>query len=228
MAKGKEKNTDNVIERPHLIVCEGKDAKNFIIWYLQHLIQSDSRFEKFQAMDGKGVTDLQKFIKDIPALRGFEEVRSITVIRDSETNADGSSQSVKTMFANNRFAVPDAPCAAAVPSAGEHSVKTGYALFPGLNSETQNGTLEDLCLKLLKPERDGELEIAKDAVVRRGQEIGTLKCPHKNMVHTYLSLTDEFVGMKIGESAKANAFDFSAEALAPLKDLLTVMLDESA
>jgi len=39
------KEKDNIICCPHLIICEGRDAKLFMIYYLKHLIKADSRFE---------------------------------------------------------------------------------------------------------------------------------------------------------------------------------------
>ncbi|MDR1070204.1 MAG: hypothetical protein LBL37_05430 [Gracilibacteraceae bacterium] len=51
-------------------------------------------------------------------------------------------------------------------------------------------------------------------------ELGAFSREHKNKLYTYLSLTDEYVGLKIGESARAEAFDFAANNLSPLKGLL--------
>ena len=38
-----------------------------------------------------------------------------------------------------------------------------------------------------------------------------------------MSGTDDFVGMKIGEAARANCFDFSSEALDFLKDAIVTL-----
>ena len=38
---------DNKITHPHLIICEGLDAKLFLMYYLQLLIKHDNRFEQF-------------------------------------------------------------------------------------------------------------------------------------------------------------------------------------
>jgi len=70
------------------------------------------------------------------------------------------------------------------------------------------------------------LKIVDDAMTK-AEEVGEgLRRPHKNKLHTYFSLTDDFVGLKIGESAKANAFDFSAKEFESLKTLLEEMLNE--
>lgn len=130
------------------------------------------------------------------------------------------------MLKKNNFAVPDSPCVVATPSPDNIQVWVGYALFPELNSSEKNGTLEDLCLETLAGDSAEVLrKIADHAVTSVNSQLGPLKRQHKNMLHTYLSLTDHFVGMKIGESAKANAYDFSACRLDPLKKLLRSALN---
>jgi hypothetical protein len=216
------------IESPHLILCEGIDDELFLTAYLKALGNQDARFRGFQPINTGGKDNTASYLELHSKLGHLAAVRSITIVRDADAHPDRASRSVQTVFRNVVLAIPHAPCTVAIPGEGVPKIKTGYVLFPGLDSLEQNGTLEDLCLKLLKPERDGVLEIAEDAVARREREIGTLRRPHKNRLHTYLSLTDKYVGQKIGVCSEANAFDFSAEALAPLKDLLCAMLDESA
>jgi hypothetical protein len=46
----------------------------------------------------------------------------------------------------------------------------------------------------------------------------------KNQLHTCYSATDQFVGMKVGEAAKSNAFDWESPILDPFrKHLLEVL-----
>ena len=221
------KEKDNKILCSNLIICEGLDAKFYMVWFLRMLIKNDIRYEEFQAMDAGGNNDLPKFIKTLPDWPNFNSVKSITVVRDSENDPKGASQSVQSIFKNNGFAVPDGPCKVACPSAGQHNVKTGYALFPNFDSDIINGALEDLCLKTLaSPNREKILGIADTAVDSYKNQVSNLKRPHKNRLHTYLSLNDDFVGLKLGESATANAFDFLDEQLQPLKDLLHTMLED--
>ena len=216
------------IKCPHLIICEGFDACRYMIYFLQALIKDDPRYEDFQVEDGKGINDLPTVIKMLPDLPRFNTVKSITIIRDSENSPSGASQSIKSAFRNGDFAVPPAPCVVALPMENNHNVRTGYALFPALNSDKATGTLEDLCLNTLAdPNRDIKLSIVDDAVQASIEQIGALMRPHKNRLHTYLSLTNAFVGLKIGESAKANAFDFHCDEVKPLKMLLKAMLNDA-
>jgi hypothetical protein len=216
-------------KHPHLLICEGTDAKLFLIWLLKYLVDREEiRDDNFQADDFGGITELQVYLQALPRLPGFKDdtntVRSITIIRDAETDANAASESVKTALRNCRFAVPNTPCEVASPSATDYRVNVAFALFPDFNKLTA-GTLEDLCLGTLAGPNSGSvLGIADGAISSAVKKTVIFTREHKNRLHTYLSLTNEYVGLKIGESANAGAFDFSAENLKPLKDLLKNIL----
>jgi len=227
MAERNEK--EDKIERPHLIICEGLDAKLYMIWFLEALIRDSIIKDKmFQAMDAGGITNLPIFIKTLPNLPNFDDiVKSITIVRDSENNSKGASQSVQVLLRKGGFAVPVAPCIVARPDENDRNIKTGYALFPKLDTDSTNGTLEDLCLNTLTNRNKGMLMgIVEKAIESHSKQVDKFKRPHKNRLHTFLSLTDKFVGLKIGESAKLNAFDFQSDDVKPLKEFLCAMLKD--
>ena len=213
---------------PHLIVCEGLDAKLFIQYFFQPLIKQNPLFDLFQAIEPGGNEDIKKLIKALPSLPNFNDIlKSIIIVRDAENNSKGANQSVQAILRNAGFAAPESPCVVAFPTERMYHVKVGYALFPVFNSTEVNGTLEDLCMQTLaNPNKDAILDIADSAVELYQEQFGRFKRPHKNRLHTYLSLSDNFVGLKIGESANANAFDFAAHTYKPLVDLMTAMLED--
>ena len=51
----------------------------------------------------------------------------------------------------------------------------------------------------------------------------TFKRLHKNRLHSYLSATNEYVGLKIGEATNAGAWDWNHEMMQNFKDLLLSM-----
>ena len=109
----------------------------------------------------------------------------------------------------------------------EQLIITGYALFPDIDSDNTSGTLEDFCLTtLLDPNKEKLLSIVDATIKTCTEQVIAFTRPHKNKLHTYLSLTNDFVGLKIGESANANAFDFHCKELDPLKDMLQTMLED--
>jgi hypothetical protein len=177
-------------------------------------------------IDGGGIGDLSRHVKMMLDLPNFSLIKTLTVIRDAETNAADSERSVQNLLKRHRFAVPSAACTPRRPCGDERKVITGYALFPRFDKEAEDGTLEDLCLETLaKEDAEGRLRIVDDAISQVGEKFGKLSRRHKNRLHTYLSLTDEFVTQKLGESAKTGAFDFQATALEPLKNFLRSMMD---
>ncbi|MGM9771341.1 MAG: DUF3226 domain-containing protein, partial [Segatella copri] len=104
--------------------------------------------------------------------------------------------------------------------------KIGYLLFPTCDSLVKDGTLEDLCLSILAEECGfgiiGDIQNFMD-------ELGfkyNRKYPHefKTKLHTYFSVTDEYVSLKVGEAARAGAFDWNSDKLAPLKSFLSEII----
>jgi len=214
------------ILKPNLIFCEGLDTMRYMMYFLEHLIEGNEQFDTFQAIDVGGNEKFPEFIKMLPDIPKFSMAKSITIARDSEENSKSASQSVQACLKNGGFSVPDAPGKVAYPVGNEHKVKVGYFLFPKNDPEDTSGRLEDLCLNTLaSPDKDKILAIADYAIESVEKQTGKLKRPHKNRLHTYLSLTDKFIGMKLGEAASAKAFDFSSNETKALEELLSAMID---
>jgi hypothetical protein len=194
---------------PNLIATEGVDAKYFLIHYLTFLINENSISDNlFQVEDYGGITDLPLFLAQFDNSQ-LKNLKNIIIIRDAETNAKGAKQSVFNSLKNLDVEIPS------------HCL-----LFPAFDENT-NGTLENLCLNILSnTNREDFLEISNSAV-SSADKVKKLSRIHKNKLHTYLSLQDKYVGLKIGESAKSGAFDFNAPELTPLKELLQKLSAEN-
>jgi hypothetical protein len=222
MAKTQAK--DNKIRCPHIIACEGPDDEKYLCYFLQPLITRDDRYDQIQIMSAGGKDELPPLIKMLPSLPGFSIVKTLTILRDADEEAQAAEYSVQNLLKAANFAVPKSQCEPCRPRDKENNVITGYALFPFFN--TEKGALEDLCLKTLAGDNaEKMLGIVDCAVSRVTKEFGELKWLHKNKLHTYLSLTNAFVTCKLGEAAQRNAYNFDARELEPLKKLLQSMLD---
>jgi hypothetical protein len=208
------------ITRPHLILCEGIDAKFFLIHYLRQTFGEAQ--EDFTVADFGGINELDRnSLKVLPNLPNFEKLESIVIIRDAENDGVSAKNSVENSLRSNGYASPAKPCEVKAPSKEQHHIAVAYALFPSFNLANESGTLEDLCLKIIADyDKDIILDIVEAATSAIEERNGFLKRKHKNELHTFLSLTDNFVGLKIGESAKAGAFDFDSPYFTPLKQLL--------
>jgi hypothetical protein len=218
------KNDENKIvpETPHLILCEGLDAKLFILWFLDFHKRQDSAFAAFRAYDFGGITDLTPFLRTISKTEGFRIiVRSICILRDAETAASDACRSIQASLRTCGFSVPDRPCVKADGSVNYPQIATGFALFPDICGILESGTLEDLCLRILGKDDAEEILTCADAALAPRKE--HLSRFHKNRLHTYFSLTDEFVSLKIGQAAQANAFNYESSDIIPLKSFLLQM-----
>ena len=189
------------------LLVEGVDAKFFCIW-----ARKAYGFENIQVQDFGGINDLDDFLDMIKVLPNYEKVPAILIVRDAETNPEGAIQSIQESLKKNNFVVPAEPYSYL---SGKPSVE--FALLPGnTNSEGKYcpGALEDLCMLTVKTE-----SILKhvDKFLENIQRELILTHFHKSRLHSYLAVQDKFVGMKIGEAAKAGAWDWNHPELNKLK-----------
>ncbi|MDR1564628.1 MAG: hypothetical protein LBS74_06690 [Oscillospiraceae bacterium] len=212
---------------PHVIACEGIDAENFIRYFLEFLYKKQPELDNnFFVYNFGGNEELLTFLKSFDnfLLDGLK-VKSLLVIRDAETDGNAAEKSVKDALKKNSFPVPDTACRLKNWAQNERNINTAYALFPSLDSNI-NGTLEDLCLQILKRDTAEELlKISDNALCEAADKFGKFTRPHKNRLYTYLSLEDSFVSLKLGEAAKANAFNFESERLCTLKNILNEIIE---
>lgn len=150
-------------------------------------------------------------------MEGFESVKSIVIIRDAERNPEGAIDTLRATLKKCGLPVPEASYQIA-----EGQIKTGYVLFPTCTAEVRQGTLEDLCLSILA-ESNNEVILAEiDTLIQNLSDKYGRKFLHefKTKLHSYFSVTDDFVALKIGEAARANAFNWYSEKLIPLKEFI--------
>ena len=210
--------------KPNIIACEGKDA----LRYLHCVLTAFKLNESFQVEDFGGNPELKPFIKALRNTPGFVSVKTVTIIRDAEKSAVSAQQSIQNLLRENGYSAPKTPCSPCKPQNDEIQVITGYALFPSCSTELINGTLEDLCLKTLACEDSNEyLQIVDIALKAITDNISERKYPHKNRLHSFFSMTNRYVGYKIGEAADRNAFKFECKEIDSLRLFLLSMLSAS-
>ncbi len=202
---------------PHMVLCEGKDAYYFLCHLLDFFEKDSHAFRQFRVYSFRGNEDLRDCLNDLTKAEGFDTIlRSLSVVRDAEKDATAACQSVKGALRDSGLAVPERPCSWTDAGSEKYpDIRTGFVLFPSCDGNPQNGTLEDLCLRILpKPEAAGILSDADAALEPYTPQLRHL---HKNRLHTYFSLTNKFVSLKVGEAASAGAFDWDAPEIESLK-----------
>lgn len=211
---------DNVkILKEHLILCEGRDAKEFLIAFLNcEALAGTPVFSKdIQVMDFGGNEQLAQHISILKNMEGFESVKSLVIVRDAERNQEGAIDTLRATLKNCGLPVPEVPYQIA-----EGQIKTGYVLFPTCDADVRQGTLEDLCLSILAENNNEAILAEIDTLIQTLGDKYDRKFPHefKTKLHSYFSVTDDFVALKIGEAARANAFNWYSEKLIPLRSFI--------
>ena len=219
-----KKDRDKIFqETPHLIFCEGADAYFFLIWLLDFFKKNNPAFSVFWVYNFGGIEGLAQYLRNIAKTEDFKKItRSLCIIRDAETDATGACQSIQAVLGNCDFAVPTGPCSRTPNGSTIYpSIPTGFILFPDCNATPGNGTLEDLCLRILaKADAQTILSGADVALEPYKTQLPRL---HKNRLHSYFSLTDAFVSLKIGEAAQAQAFRYDTQEIQSLTSFLLQM-----
>lgn len=210
----------NKIVKSHLIVCEGIDARNFFATMIESLSfrHVDKRFANdIQVLDYGGNNDLTGYLEFLPGLEGYDKVKTLLIVRDAENDADAARKSIENSLRKNGLSVPkECGCW----ESGDPWV--AYLLFPTLDDEPTDGALEDLCYKIINEENREALsdeieQFLDDMKTNHGFEYPRI---FKNRMHTYFSIKDKYVSDKIGEAAKANAFDWESELLSYFKNFM--------
>lgn len=207
------------ILKKHLILCEGLDEYNFMIAYLNSsALAFDERYANdIQVFNFGGNEELNHYLLNLKNTEGFLDAASLLIIRDAERNAQQAVQQIQGALQSAELVVPKKPCAWAL---GKPAV--GFLLFPACSDIVENGTLEDLCLQILKEEQSDIILDDVDKFMESLKENRNREFPHefKTKLHTYFSVTDDYVTMKIGEAARAGAFDWNNDKLSTLRDFI--------
>ena len=205
------------IKQPKLLLVEGVDAYYFFIWACEAFGVND-----VQVMNFGGITDLADYLKTLPMVPGYEQVKTIAIARDAENDPVAAVSNVKRALQQINLPVPSIPFefAGTLP-------RVAFMVFPGTTTDVDGhnilspGTLEDLCLEIVKDCSTFEcVDLFIQCLQSKGQEIKRL---HKTKLHTYLAGNNDFVGLKIGEASKAGAWDWNHCKIDPFRQIILGM-----
>jgi hypothetical protein len=201
------------IEQPKVILTEGRDAQ----YFCQEAIRAYG-ISGYQAIDFKGNSELPLKLKTLRVLPGFEQVQVLVVARDMETSVESAVASIRDALTKAGFAVPDGPF-----ETKDGTPKVAFVLFPGFDDSgnlSRAGTLEHLCLSTVS---NAGLMNCVEAFLSCCEHAGSdMRYRHKMQLHAYLAGTGDkgLVGMRIGQAARAGAWNWQHPRMKPFKDLL--------
>lgn len=222
MPRKKKKVLPIVIQKKHLILCEGRDAWKFLVRYLNSPPLKETPFfsEDIEVLDFGGNQDLSAYLTALKLIEGYSDVVSLLIIRDAEQDAQNAVCQVQNALHANDLEVSDrqGQWTGGMP-------RTCFLLFPALGTQECLGTLEDLCLTILDDTAAEtplkEIDVFVEHLEQNRERPFSHR--HKTRLHTYFSVNNSFVSMKLGEAADAGAFDWTHPNLEPLRTCLNEM-----
>ena len=199
------------ITQKKLILAEGRDAELFLVWAVRHF-----RPERdFQVMDFGGIKELTNFLKLLTNDESYDDVETIVIARDAETDAEAAKRSIQRSMSEAHIPVPQKPFEYTQNS----TMKTAFMIFPGPHQK--NGTLENLCLSTV--EKDPLLKCVDDYLECAKAEGEPLPRIHKHKLHCFLAGKKDCAGLPIGLASRENAWDFDHPTLEPFKRIIQAM-----
>ena len=199
------------IKQKKLLLAEGRDAELFLVWTGRHF-----RHEKdFQVMDFGGIKELTNFLLLLANDESFDDVETIVIARDAETDAKAATDSIQRSMELVGMPVPQKP----FEYTQDSSLKTAFVIFPG--PEHPNGRLEDLCLSTV--ENDPLLECVDDYLECAKTKGEPLPRIHKTKLHCFLAGKKDYAGLPIGLASREKAWDFDHPTLEPFKKIIQEM-----
>lgn len=226
-----QENTPNEYnsKKPYVIVCEGKDDKDFLSAYLKYLAENYAvQNECYNIWTVGGLDNMKKEMRNYKRYANYDDMKAFLFICDADRDADAASRSLTDHIQRtwkillNRYGDFQED---------DDGIKVGFYIMPGVDDAGQlrDGALEDLCLDLLnmkkEPIKTSELMECVNHHIDMVEEKRhcPLKRKHKNRLYLAFSSTDSFLNANFGEAAKWGAFDFSSEKLSRLKDMILRM-----
>lgn len=204
---------DQRIEKPYLLIVEGKEDRAFFSAYLRH--QRITNIQIFET-EGKGKHKVRAFFRLLTQLSGFDDVHGIGIIRDSDGNPTGAFDSVCSALD-----IIDLPVPKKVGHLSDGSPKTSVLILPP-NNEGTGRMLEDLCLEATKDDPAFKcIETYFDCLTHEEIEHKD-KDIAKAWIHAYIASRPE-PDLRLGEAAQKGYFDFDHPVFEPIKAFLTTL-----
>lgn len=193
------------IDKPKLVIGEGKEEVAFFSALLRHLKLEDIKIGEY---GGKG--ELGGFIRKLTKFSGFNDLVSLGVTCDADNSFERTFQSVQSALRNASLSVPDRP----LEMAGE---KPQIYIFVLPDNESP-GMLEDLCLRSVQNDRgmkcvDDFMKCVVDHAKREPSPDA------KARVHAWLASQDR-PDLQLGVAAESGIWPLGGEAFTRIGDFL--------
>nr|VFK37292.1 MAG: hypothetical protein BECKSD772F_GA0070984_101339 [Candidatus Kentron sp. SD]VFK42367.1 MAG: hypothetical protein BECKSD772E_GA0070983_101635 [Candidatus Kentron sp. SD]VFK79441.1 MAG: hypothetical protein BECKSD772D_GA0070982_10507 [Candidatus Kentron sp. SD] len=208
-------------ESPWFLAVEGKDERNFFEAMLRQL-----DIQGVQLVDIGGKDQFKTKFSTLYNLDGFQEVRSLGLIRDAEDKAaDAAFSSICSILKKYHLPMPDAPnTVIGGKNQQGKDIRIGIFIMP---NNADQGMLEDLCLKSVREERVFScVEQYMDCCLSALPEDERPRNHAKAKVQTYLAARKEIVN-SLGVGAQAGHWEFDHGCFNDIKRFLRTLFNVS-
>lgn len=193
------------IDKPKLVIGEGKEEVAFFSALLRHLKLEDIKIGQY---GGKG--ELGSFIRKLTRFSGFSNLDSLGVTCDADNSFERTFQSVQSALRNASLSVPDRP----LEVVGE---KPQICIFV-LPDNKSPGMLEDLCLRSAR--EDPGMKCVDDFMKCVVDHAKREPSPDaKARVHAWLASQDR-PDLQLGVAAESGIWPLGGEAFTRIGDFL--------
>ncbi len=191
---------------PKQLLVEGRDCVAFFAAWLNHLGLNDVQIQNFG-----GITELRPFLKALRNEPGFsEQVSSLGVIRDAETNPQGAFQSVRDALQASGLSAAEKP-----EMESDGFPKTIILILP---NATTPGMLETLCLDSVASEPAMQCVDQYFDCLKQQANFSPTNV-FKSRLHAFLSAKPK-PGLRVGDAASAGYFPWGHSTFDHIKQFL--------
>jgi hypothetical protein len=181
------------LEKPKLIIGEGNEE----VIVFEEIIINELKIDDIQILSYHGKDNLHKFLKTLPVIPGFSELRSLGITRDADQSFDAASNSINSGIFNNKLNE-------------ESNLKIETFILP---DNCSSGMLEDLFIQSIPP---NEISCIDDFFYCINNQVQRFPNNYsKAKIHAWLS-TYTKPDKRLGEAAKAGYFNWKHEVFSKL------------
>lgn len=200
--------TPSELDKPKLLIGEGKDEVLFFEALLKHLRIDNMKVEQYG-----GKNKLPDYLDALRLRPGFTNLTSLGVTRDADTDAFNAFTSLSNYLRQRGFVTP-----ASFGNVEAGTPRVGIMILPDGHHP---GMLEDLCLAALQT--DSAIRcIAEYFECVRAAKGNLPNQIAKARVHAWLAAQDP-PDLRLGEAAQRGFIDWDSSSFDQLRNFLTAL-----
>ncbi len=198
------------IEKPCMLLVEGKDEVNFFDEFLKHIGINTIQLREV------GKYSFRQKIKDLMSQSGFSEIKSIGIIRDADESAESAFTSICDSLQEFDWPVPQ-KILEPTPKTNEKP-KILIMIMPPDNEGTGR-MLEDLCLASVEKNVAECINQYFECLKNVGIEHREVVLP-KAKIHAFLASRPEPDKPSVGVASQAGYWNFDSPVFDKVKNFL--------